>query len=95
MYKAKLVFWDEKKGGRASPPVSGFRPHIEIDDIHTSCIVSSDDGKKTFNFDIYHNVKIELMFPNEYGYQLNKGDSVRLFEGNKQIAEGTIESGDA
>ena len=91
MYKAKLSFWGEDKGGRITPPQTGYRPQIEIEDVHTSCTVTAIDNTVTvFDFDIEYVVKLDLMFKEMYGGKLKVGDSVKLYEGNKQIAEGIV-----
>jgi spore coat protein CotH len=91
MFKAKLNFFGEDKGGRISPPGSGVRPQIEIGNIQTSCTVCSyENAVAIFDFDIEHTVTLEIMHPSEYGKVLKVKDIVRLFEGHKQIAEGTI-----
>lgn len=91
MFLAKVTFWGQEKGGRLTPPQSGFRPQIQAGDVHTSCTVTSvDDTIIIFNFNKLTSVYLKLMYPDEYGDKLVVGDKVRLFEGNKQIAEGTI-----
>ena len=91
MYAAQITFWGQEKGGRLSPPQPGFRPQLEIGEVRTSCIVSTDDYSVTmFEFDEKYEVKLGLLHQDHYGNVLAVGDSVRLFEGNKQIAEGTI-----
>lgn len=91
MFLAKVTFWGQEKGGRYTPPQSGFKPQIQAGDVHTSCVVTSvDDSVTVFDFDKLTSVYLELMFPDEYGDRLVVGDKVCLFEGNKQIAEGTI-----
>jgi translation elongation factor EF-Tu-like GTPase len=91
VYKAKLNFWAEDKGGRFSPPSSGFRPQIKIGDIQTSCTVRSYENiVMTFDFTVEHIVTLELMHSSQYSNALKVGDIVSLFEGSKQIAEGTI-----
>lgn len=91
MYAAQLEFWGQDKGGRFSPPQPGFRPQLEIGEVKTSCTVSTDDSSVTmFEFDQEYDVKLELLHQQHYGNVLSVGDTVRLFEGKKQIAEGTI-----
>jgi len=91
MYKVKLSFWGKDKGGRFTPPSPGYKPQIAIDDIQTSCIVTAENNAvTTFDFNVEYEVLIELMFKDVYGEKLAVGDSIRLYEGNKQVAEGTI-----
>jgi len=91
MYAAQVRFWGQDKDGRFSPPQPGFRPQLEIGEVHTSCTVSTDDSSVTmFEFDVEYEVKLELLHQEHYGNVLAVGDYVRLFEGNKQIAEGTV-----
>ncbi len=91
MYEAKVTFWGQDKGGRFSTPQPGFRPQIEIDDVQTSCIVDAQDTTvKVFEFDKSYVVNLKLMYQEVYAGKLKFNDPVRLFEGSKQIAEGTI-----
>ena len=91
MFIAEVTFWGQEKGGRFTPPQSGFRPQILAGDVKTSCAVTSvEDRVTTFEFNKPYLVKLELMFPNEYGNALSVDGEVALFEGNKQIAAGKI-----
>jgi len=90
MFIAKVVFWGSEKGGRFSPPQSGFRPQIDVGSVHTSCWVESLDGKTVFEFDIEHNVMLKMLYPDEYEKKLTVGSPVHLYEGSKLIGSGRI-----
>lgn len=91
MFIAEVTFWGQDKGGRFSPPQSGFKPQIKAGDAHTSCYVTSMDGMvTTFEFDKPTTVKLDLMFPDQYGDRLSINSKVLLYEGDKQVAEGRI-----
>ena len=87
---AKIAFWGSAKGGRTNPPLTGYRPHIKLNDVFTSCIVESTSGEEVFEFDKEHLVSIKLCFPETYGKYIHSGDTVNLFEASKQIGTGVI-----
>lgn len=90
MITAKVRFWGADKGGRYSPPYTGFHPQIEISGEYTSCSVESIDGEEVFGFDKEHRVSLRLMFPDRYPNAFEIGESVNLYEGSKQIGTGTV-----
>ena len=93
MFVAEVVFLGCDKGGRYSPPQSGFKPQILVGDIKTSCTVTSTENTDTmFEFDKLYTVKLKLMFQEEYGDKLSPASKIELYEGNKKIAEGKIKS---
>lgn len=87
---ARVKFFDAAGGGRLTPPESGFRPQIGINELHTSCTVESVEGKRTFPFNTEHRVSLKLMFPERYLDAFHVNDFVRFYEGNKIIGKGVI-----
>ena len=87
---ANIIFYSSGKGGRYTPPQTGFRPQINIGGIHTSCVVNSLNGEQFFDFDKEYNVFLELMFPDQYELPCKGGDKISLYEGSKLIGEGEI-----
>lgn len=90
MVIAIVMFFSSDKGGRITPPLSGFRPQVEIGDTHTSCTVKSREGVDTFSFDKEYQVSLEPLFPARYPNAFTVGEVVRLYEGNKLIASGKV-----
>ena len=90
MTVASLRFFGPTEGGRQTPPVTGFRPQIDIGGIHTSCVVTKLDGGEIFSFGEEHRASLALMFPDQYKVTFNVDDVVRLYEGSKLIATGRI-----
>ena len=86
--RARIRFLPTVKGGRSTPPVSGFRPQIRLDGVQTSCVVESGDVGETFSFGVDSTVVLTLVFPDEYGHQFAELGRVELFEGNRLIATG-------
>ncbi len=90
MTLAMVEFFDAEHGGRNAPPLSGFRPQIEINGLHTSCTVDSADGAVTFEFGVKHKVLLRLMHPSHFPSTWLVGTTVHLFEGNKLIGSGEV-----
>jgi len=90
MILARVEFMRSDRGGRYTPPQSGFRPQIVAGDVHTSCVVESLSGEVTFDFDKEYSVALKLMFPERYEACFSIGDAVELYEGSKVIGRGVI-----
>ena len=90
MFVARILFFGADKGGRYSPPQSGFRPQIDIHGIHTSCIIESLDGEVVFSFEKEHRVLLKPMFPDQYPDAFKIGDAVNIYEGSKLIGTGRV-----
>ncbi len=93
MITALVEFLDAKHGGRNSPPMSGFRPQIAINGVHTSCTVESAVGTAVFDFGITHKVLLKLLHPSYFPDALPVGTAVQLFEASKLIALGEVVAG--
>jgi translation elongation factor EF-Tu-like GTPase len=87
---AIVEFLDATRGGRNTPPLSGFRPQLELAGVHTSCTVESVDGATTFPFGVKHRVTLALLHPSRFPDALEAGMVVRLFEGSKLIGLGEV-----
>jgi translation elongation factor EF-Tu-like GTPase len=90
MFVARILFFGADKGGRNSPPQTGYHPQIDIHGIHTSCVIESLDGEVAFSFNREHRVSLKLMFPDQYPDALKVGDAVNLYEGSKLIGTGRV-----
>jgi hypothetical protein len=87
---AMVEFLDAARGGRTTEPQSGFRPQLDMGEVHTSCTVKSVTGTSTFSFGIKHRVSLQLMHASHFPQPLAVGAPVRLFEGSKLIGLGEI-----
>lgn len=88
---ATVVFLGVEGSGRYTPPVSGFRPQIDVDGkLHSSCVVESLDGTEVFVFGQTYRVTLRPMFPERYPDAFVVGGPVRLFEGGRLIGRGEI-----
>ena len=91
MLIAEVSFLDQEKGGRFSPPQSGFKPQILVGNVKTSCVITPiDESVFVFDFHKTHLVKIDLQFSDVYKCCLGENDGFSLFEGNKKIGEGRV-----
>lgn len=88
---AIVRFWGKEKGGRQNPPLSGYRPHVYLQGMYTSCFIEGFDGKEApFAFEQEHRVKLRLMFPDYFPGALKVGDEVNFYEGARQIGSGVV-----
>ena len=90
MILARTEFLGSDRGGRRTPPQSGFRPQIVAGDVHTSCVVENLSGEGSFEFNKEYNVALKLMFPELYEARFSVGDAVELYEGSKLIGCGAV-----
>lgn len=90
MYVARVVFFGPSKGGRSTPPRSGYHPHVDVGGITTSCSIEHAEQDHVFEFDHEYTVSLRLMFPEEYGHRLAVGSTVHFYEGSRLIATGDI-----
>ena len=86
-YNALLRFLDKKEGGRVNPPMSGYRPHIKVDNYHTSCIITSETDE-VFSFGTDHDVLIELMYEPVESTPIKSGFNIGIYEGNRLVGHG-------
>ena len=85
---AIITFWGPERGGRYTPPSTGYCPQVDIRGIHTSCMVESLEGEEIFSFEKEHRVLLKLMFPDQNPNAFEVGDVVSLYEGSKLIGSG-------
>lgn len=86
-YNAKVNFLS--KGGRYSPPRTGFKPHLQVGDEFTSCIVSTTDASiEVMEFGTEYEVIIELVYPEIHKNKITKDMKIKLYEGSKLIGIG-------
>lgn len=90
MWIARVIFLGPEKGGRFSPPQTGYHPQLEVGDEYTSCRIESLSNVSTFEFDREHEVSLKLLFSENYDQYLHIGSDVRFFEGSKLIGIGKI-----
>ena len=90
MIIAQVDFLGPDRGGRNTPPMSGFRPQVDVLGTHTSCLVESTEGKEVFPFGSIHSVSLTLMHAKHFPNALQIGDIVNFYEGNKLIGVGTV-----
>ena len=41
---AKVIVFGRDQGGRDSSPAPGYRPHLDLGDVQTSCVIGEGDG---------------------------------------------------
>ena len=88
-FHARIRFLPTSEGGRLTPPMSGVRPLLKIDDVFTSCIVRSS-GATTFELGVDYDVTLEVVFWEEYGHLFRADLPVELFEGSRLVARGVF-----
>ena len=69
------------------PSMSGYHPHIKINNYHMSCIITSDTDD-VFSFGIDHDVVIELMHDIEDAAIIKPGFNIGLYEGSRLVGHG-------
>ena len=94
MFIARIVFFGPSKGGRTTPPRSGYHPQLDVGGTYTSCIIEHSEHEYVFAFDHEYEVFLQLMFPEDYGHDLTVGSPVHLYEGDRLVASGVITDAD-
>lgn len=88
-YKAKIRFLSYADGGRFSPPMSGYKPHIQIGDEFTSCTITPlDVSVEIMEFGIEYDVFLELIYPEVYRDKVTREMEIKLYEGSKLTGTG-------
>lgn len=88
-YYAKVRFFSHEEGGRFNPPKTGFKPHLQVGDEFTSCVVTTvDTSIETMEFGNLYDVLIELVYPDIYSHKITNDMNVKLYEGSKLIGTG-------
>lgn len=91
MYLAEVEFFDAERGGRITPPLSGYSPQVKIGGILSSCRIESvDNAVQEFIFNKKYVVNITLVFEKLLSDEFHVGDKLEFYEGSKKVAEGVV-----
>lgn len=88
--RARVRFLETAEGGRLTPPADGFRPHIKLGPVLSTCIVHARCGDTIFELGRFYEVDLDIVFWNEYGYMFQPDCPIELFEGSRLIGLGEI-----
>ena len=89
---ARATFWARgPAGGRYHPPASPYKGQIQLGDVSTSTWITRADGGVWFEFDRETEVRLRLMFPDDYSADVHPGLATALLEGGRQVGVITIE----
>lgn len=88
--EAHIRFLTTAEGGRYRPPSAGLRSQLRIGSIQTSCIVEPLDDRPEMSLGEGIDVRITLLFPDQYGELLHGLESIELSEGSKIVARGFV-----
>jgi hypothetical protein len=86
--RARVTFLRTDEGGRLTAAMDGYRPHIQLGSLFTSCIVRAHVPGVTFALGSTYNVDLEFVFWEECAARFSRAEGVRLFEGGKLVATG-------
>ena len=86
--RARVTFLRTGEGGRRTPAQDGYRPHIQVGSLFTSCIVRALVPGLTFDLGSSYEVDLELVFWAHCADQFSRAEGVRLYEGSKLVARG-------
>jgi hypothetical protein len=90
-YNAIIRFLAATEGGRISPPMTGYKPHVKIGGEHTSCIITPKDlNEEMMGFEIDHDVFLELRFENDFIDKVDDRLNIGLYEGNGLVGHGYL-----
>ena len=87
--RARITFLPTAEGGRLTPAADGCRPHLQLGEIMTSCIVHSRPPGGMFELGQTYDVDLELVFWDDHADRLDSAPDIRLFEGHKLVATGS------
>lgn len=90
MFVAKVVFVGPDRGGRDTPPRSGYHPQLKVGDEYTSCRIERLGDEVVFDFDREHLVLLTLLLQPGREVLFSVGSAVRFFEGHHWVGGGTI-----
>jgi len=82
---AVVRFLERSEGGfRTVPVVPGYKPHLKIGELKTSCIVTPvDENVKVMHLGVEYEVFLELMMEETYGGEITDCMPVTLYEGDR------------
>ena len=88
-HSAIVRFLCKNEGGRISPPVPGYKPHVKIGNEQTSCCISPKDQSIRFmEFGDDYEVFIEFQYEELYADQIKSGLNIGLYEGSRLVGHG-------
>jgi len=92
-HEAVVRFLSREEGGRISPPLSGYKPHVKILNEHTSCrITPKNINNEEMGFGIDHEVFIEFQYETQFSDKINERLNIGLYEGKKLVGHGYLVS---
>jgi translation elongation factor EF-Tu-like GTPase len=90
-YSAIVRFLCHEEGGRFSPPLSGYKPQLRIENEFTSCIITTKyNSNEVMEFGVDYDVFIELLYADIYKNKITKRMRIELYEGNKLVGKGVF-----
>ena len=89
--RARVTFIPPEQNGRKTPAQSGTRADLMVKELFTTCVVHGSTNEQVFEFGIEYDVKLELLFWDQYKDQIKVGMPVQLNEGNRKVGFGTID----
>ena len=90
-YNAIIRFLNKNEGGRTTPPMTGYKPHMKIGKEQTSCIITpKDSNTEIMNFGIDHEVFIEFQYEEDFTDKINNRLNIGLYEGSRLIGHGYL-----
>jgi len=90
-YSAIIRFLSRDEGGRITPPMAGYKPHMKIGEEHTSCrITPKDSNIEVMEFGADYEVFIEFQFEEKFTEQIKRGLNIGLYEGSRLIGHGYL-----
>jgi translation elongation factor EF-Tu-like GTPase len=93
MYNAIVRFLSKVEGGRMSPPMSGYMPHMKVGEAQTSCrITTKDPNIRVMDFGIDYEVLIEFLFEEQYLDRIKPGMNIGIYEGHKLVGHGYLQT---
>ena len=90
-HEAVIRFLNQEEGGRVTPPLTGYKPHIKIADRQTSCrITSKNQATEELAFGVDHEVFIEFQYEANFADKITERLNIGLYEGKKLIGHGYL-----
>jgi translation elongation factor EF-Tu-like GTPase len=90
-YEAIVRFLNQNEGGRVTPPMSGYKPHMKIGEEQTSCLITPKNSAiEVMKFGKDHEVFIEFQYEELFAGKIKSGFNIGLYEGSKLIGHGYL-----
>ena len=92
MYLARITIFGQARGGRIRKVGPGYRPHLRLGEIRTTCFIYPvDQNIQMFELDTEYLVVLRLLLsPESYMHRLQVGEILEFSEGNKIVGEGAF-----